>query len=218
MKILEKFLFEELKLPDESVYSLMQKFNVFNHILLDWNSKINLISRQNLSIESHVLNSIFFLTKYKLKKDAVIADIGTGGGFPGIPLKLIYNELDLLLVDSVAKKIKVLEDITEKMELKDTDAISERAEILSIDKLFRKKFNYVTSKAVAPLDKLYAWTENFLKSDGACICIKGGDIDEEVVELKKKFKNIETNIIEYSFPEIYNIVDKKIVVITKNVS
>ena len=215
MKILEKFLSEEIKFPSEQVSVLMGNFEKYNSLLMDWNSKINLISRQNSSIETNVLNSIFFLTKYKLNKQAQLADIGTGGGFPGIPLKILYNNLDVLLIDSVTKKILAVKDIIEKLSFEKLSAASERAESLSLDKKYRNKFNYVTSKAVAPLEKIYSWSENFLAKDGVCLCIKGGDIKDEINELKQKKMNIELKVIDYSFPEIYNIEDKKLVTISR---
>lgn len=215
MKILEKFLFEELIFNKDQVSDSMDNFIKYNTLLMEWNSKVNLISRQNSSIEHNVLNSIFFLSKYKLNKEAYLADIGTGGGFPGIPLKILYNKLDVLLIDSVTKKIAAVKDIIENLSFEKLNAVSERAESLSLDKKYKNKFNYVTSKAVAPLEKMYSWSSNFLNPSGSCLFIKGGDIKEEINELKQKTMNIELKIIEYSFPEEYNIVDKKLVVVSK---
>ena len=213
MNKLSKFLKQELKVEDESIF---RKFGLYNNFLLDWNSKINLISRNSESIEAQTLNSIFFLTKYKISGNSYIADIGTGGGFPGIPLKILDSSLKILLVDSIYKKVNVLGDMVKKLEMKDVEAKCGRAETISKELPYIKKFDIVTAKSVATLDKLFDWTKNLLKENGKMIFIKGGDITEELKSLKKKNRNIETEVIEYNFNDTYDIEDKKIVIIKKH--
>lgn len=210
MEILKKFLEKELR-PDYSKY--YEKFTLYNKLLLDWNTKINLISRNSLSIETQVLNSIFFLTKYKLQDNAVIIDVGTGGGFPGIPLKILKSDLSLLLNDSINKKVTALKDIVKNLELDNTEAVCNRAEMLSNEEAYKSRFDIVIAKSVATLDKLYLWTKGLLKHNGEMIFIKGGDIREELNTLEKKFKGIDIGVIEYDFEDIYKIEDKKIVII-----
>ena len=102
MKLLESFLYDELKITDKNVY---ERFLQYNELLMEWNSKINLISRSSESIEAQVLNSIFFLKNYPIPANSCIADIGTGGGFPGIPLKILDDSLNILMADSILKKV-----------------------------------------------------------------------------------------------------------------
>ncbi|HQY53001.1 MAG TPA: 16S rRNA (guanine(527)-N(7))-methyltransferase RsmG [Ignavibacteria bacterium] len=212
METLKKFISDELH-SDPDFY--LSNFEKYQDLILDWNKKINLISRKSESIEDHILNSIFFLTKFKINNGQKIADIGTGGGFPGIPLKILYPEIELTLIDSIQKKVTVLEDVIMKMNFKDTKAVWARAEELSMNKIYRNKYDIVISKAVATLDKLYLWGKNFLKKDGKMICIKGGEINSEIETLNKLNEKINIEEILFSFGQGYNIEDKKIVVIQK---
>ena len=211
MKLLRKFLSEELNL-DPEIY--IKEFIRYEELLLEWNKKINLVSRKTDSIEDHILNSIFFLTKFNFENTKNIADIGTGGGFPGIPLKILYPDLKLLLVDSILKKVNVLNDIIEKMKLENVKAVCGRAEIVSREKEYENKFDTVISKAVAGLDKLYDWGDGFLNDKGTMICIKGGDIQKEMTELNNLRYNIKVEVVNFDFEVSYGIEDKKIVVIT----
>ena len=214
MNLLKKFLSDELHLnPDKYLSDFMR----YEKLLLEWNTKINLVSRKTDSIEDHILNSIFFLTKFNFENIKSIADIGTGGGFPGIPLKILYPGLKLLLVDSIQKKVNVLNDIIEKMELKNTEAICGRAEIVSEETNYRNKYDCVISKAVADLDKLYDWGNGLLNDKGTMICIKGGDIEKELTELKKLRYNFKVEVVNFDFEKIYGIEDKKIVIIKNKV-
>ncbi|MFZ1320930.1 MAG: 16S rRNA (guanine(527)-N(7))-methyltransferase RsmG [Ignavibacteria bacterium] len=212
METLKKFILEELH-TDPNIY--LSNFRKYQDIIIDWNKKINLISRKSKSIEDHILNSIFFLTKFKIDNGQKIADIGTGGGFPGIPLKILYPEIELTLIDSIHKKVSILVDVVIKMDFKNTKAVWSRAEELSLDHNYKYKYDIVISKAVATLDKLYLWGNNFLKSDGKMICIKGGDIKSEIETLNKLNEKINIEEINFSFDPGYNIEDKKIIVIQK---
>jgi len=123
MNLLKKFLEEELSISGERV---IKEFNDYNKYLTEWNSKVNVISRKNESIENIVLNSIFFLTKYKFNSRAKVVDIGTGGGFPGIPLKILFPDTEITLCDSIRKKINVVDDIIKQMGLINAEAICSR--------------------------------------------------------------------------------------------
>lgn len=214
MNLLKQFLSDELKLnPDHYLSDFMK----YEELLLDWNKKINLVSRKTDSIEEHILNSIFYLTKFNLQNIKSLADIGTGGGFPGIPLKILYPDMNLLLVDSIQKKVSVLKDIIVKMNLKNTEAVCGRSEIVSEDAKYKNKFDCVISKAVAGLDKLYDWGNGFLNDKGTMICIKGGDIEKELTELKKLRYNFKVEVVNFDFEKIYGIEDKKIVIIKNKV-
>jgi 16S rRNA (guanine527-N7)-methyltransferase len=213
MILLKKFLEDELKIRDDNIF---RRFEEYNSLLLEWNSKINLISRNSESIEVQVLNSIFFLTKYKFPAQCFIADIGTGGGFPGIPLKIIFPEIRLVLMDSIQKKMNAVKDISGRLKFDKTEVFCGRAEtFLGLNPSYKNKFDIVTAKSVAVLDKLYSWTKNFTNQNGEMIFIKGGDVSGEIGLLKSKDKNISAEIIKYSFDSVYGIEDKKIVRIKK---
>ncbi len=146
MKLLDEFI--KLYIDKNRANSLIEKFYQYEKILLDWNKKINLISRKQTGIEKIILDSIFFLSDFKFNGDEKIIDIGTGGGFPGIPLKIIFPELKITLLDSINKKIKALEDIVRRLELYEIETVCGRAEIISKDSKFRLKYDIVISKAV----------------------------------------------------------------------
>lgn len=205
MEKLKKFLEKELKIEDLNVY---QRFLEYDKLLMEWNSKINLVSRKLENIENNIINSIFFLTKFKLEDKFSLVDIGTGGGFPAIPLKILYPESRILCVDSIAKKIMVVKDIIEKMGLKKITALTGRGEEIGKKSDYKHRFDYVTAKAVAPIKEVKSFGEDFLKSNGKFILIKGGDISDEVNSMRDKPK-----IILYEGMEEYGVEDKKLIVI-----
>ncbi len=208
MKLLEKFLEEELGITDSGIRN---KFEEYNSLVLDWNSKINLISRKNESIEEIVLNSVFFLKSYDIKIDSEILDIGTGGGFPGVPLKILFPGLRVTLVDSIRKKIIALSDIIGHLKLSDTKAVCSRVEELS--GIHRGKYDYIVSKSVAPLINLAVWSKELLKDNGEMLCIKGGNLEAEISDLKRAYADISVNILKYDFDKTYKIDDKKLVIL-----
>lgn len=212
MNLLFEFIENELNIKLTS-YQRDQFIN-FEKYLLEWNQKINLVSRKTTSIEKHIIDSIFFLKNISFKETDRISDIGTGGGFPGIPLKILFPVNDFFLFDSIGKKIMVVNYITEKLGLKNIKGIAARAEEISQLPAHKNKFDYVVSKAVAPAEKLYEYSVNFLKQSGKILCIKGGDLTEETANLKKKNKNTKFQITEFNYPEIYNLNDKKLLTIS----
>ena len=211
MELLKNFLKEHLFITSDKVFA---DFEMYNRLLMEWNSKINLISRKNTDIENNVLNSIFFLTKYPLKGNEKIVDIGTGGGFPSIPLKIIYPGLKVTLNDSINKKIKVLDDIIKQMNMIDTETVWGRAEEINSNKKYFRQYDIAISKSVAGLDKLYLWSREFLNRNGRMLAIKGGDISDEK-KLMKKFPSYKIKEIDFEFEEKYNIIDKKLIVISE---
>lgn len=205
------FEFIRLYINRENDY-LLEKFIQYEKILLDWNKKINLISRKQQGIEKIILDSIFFLSDYKFCGNEHIIDIGTGGGFPGIPLKIIFPELKITLLDSIQKKTKALNYIVSELKLNDVIVVCERAENLSRSIDYKEKYDVVISRAVSDLTNLYKWGMGFLKQKGHMICIKGGDIEKELNDFKLKFPDEKPEVRSYSlnsFLPDYNLLDKK---------
>ncbi len=190
MKSLSEFIKSYI---NDNYEDIIEKFREYEKILLDWNKKFNLISRKQSGIEKIIIDSIFFLSDYKFIGNEKVIDIGSGGGFPGIPLKIIYPRLKITLLDSIQKKVKVLNDIVNKLNLADTETVCARAESLSKDIKYKNKYDIVISRAVSELSNLYKWSKDFLNSSGKMICIKGGNINKEVNTFRKncKFNNIE---------------------------
>lgn len=153
----------------------------------DWNSQINVISRKDTDnfYERHVLHSLAIAKVMPFASGSHILDIGTGGGFPGIPLAILFPECEFLLVDSIGKKIKVVNHVSQALKLKNVRGIHERAE--NID----QKFDFIVSRAVTAMPKFIKWTKGkFLKEDkndfkNGILYLKGGDLSEEMKIVKK---------------------------------
>lgn len=169
----------------------------------DWNSKINLISRKDIDslYEKHVLHSLSIAAVFDFESGTTIIDIGTGGGFPGIPLAIFFPECKFHLVDSIGKKLKVVDAVVESIGLKNVTTQHTR-----VEEIKNLKFDFVVSRAVAPLKDLWRWSKPILKKKAAfqlapgLICLKGGDLAKEIQE-----SNTRPRIMEISgiFQEAY---------------
>ena len=151
-------------------------------LYIDWNEKINVISRKDMDnfYEHHVLHSLAISTQFEFKAGAEIMDLGCGGGFPGIPLAILFPETKFHLVDSINKKLKVANEIALAIGLQNITTQHTRAEDIK-----NRKFDVVVSRAVAPLKDLWWWSKPLLKkgqSPGGLICLKGGDLTKEIFE------------------------------------
>ncbi len=155
----------------------------------DWNEKINVISRkdiENLYI-NHVLHSLGIAKIMSFKPGASILDVGTGGGFPGIPLAILFPETNFHLVDSIGKKITVVNAVAEDLGLKNVKGEQIRAEQI------KNKYDFIVSRAVTRLREFYGWIHQKVKDksvhelDNGILYLKGGDLDEELAELKKPY-------------------------------
>lgn len=157
----------------------IRQFKNLEELYSEWNAKINVISRKDISslYEKHVLHSLSIAAAFEFKPGTRIIDIGTGGGFPGIPLAIFFPEVSFLLVDSIAKKIRVVNEVTKSLELKNVEAIHARAEDIR-----ERKCDFVVSRAVAPLKELWKWGKPLLRknTEGGLICLKGGDLAQEI--------------------------------------
>ncbi len=213
MELLRRFLENELRIEADTFIPQFQKYET---ALLDWNERINLVSRKTRTIEEHILNSIFFLSKADISGAASLADIGTGGGFPGIPLKIILPMIRVTLIDSIRKKITALDGIIAEAGFTGINTVCSRVESLANVSEYRESLDVITAKAVAPLDKLYEWSAKLLATNGRMIFIKGGDIDEELADLKKITGNSIIEVVTFDFDPVYGIEDKKTVIINKS--
>jgi 16S rRNA (guanine527-N7)-methyltransferase len=153
----------------------------------EWNEKINVISRKDIDglYEKHVLHSLSIAAAFEFADGTEIMDLGTGGGFPGIPLAIFFPQVQFHLVDSMAKKIKVIESVAEGIGLKNVSTQHCRAEEIK-----NRKFDFVVSRAVAPLKDLWRWSKPLLRNKAqdtsnqrpGLICLKGGDLAAEIQE------------------------------------
>ena len=187
-----KLLFEEAKkfninLNDEQ----LKKFSVYMDFLLEYNSHTNLttIIDPNEIMIKHFLDS-FVLNKFvEIPKNAKIIDVGTGAGFPGVPMKIFREDINLTLVDSLNKRIKFLNLLMEKTNLK-AEIIHCRAEELSHNNKYREKYDFAVSRAVAPLNVLCEYCLPYIKVGGFFIALKGSNVDEEIQNSQQAIKNL----------------------------
>lgn len=165
----------------------------------DWNSKINVISRKDMDnfYTNHVLHSLSIARIIKFRPGTQIMDVGTGGGFPGIPLAIIFPECNFTLVDSIEKKIKVVSEVTMALNLTNVTPLRERAEKVP------GKFDFIVSRAVTALPAFMAWVGNKIKSGGnnnlpnGVLYLKGGEFNEELKSIPFKHKI-------YSIPDFFS--------------
>jgi 16S rRNA (guanine527-N7)-methyltransferase len=182
----------------------LDQFAALEPLYTEWNSKINVISRKDMEslYEKHVLHSLTIATGFEFQPGAEVVDLGTGGGFPGIPLAIFFPEVRFHLVDSIGKKIKVVEAVSEALGLKNVTAQHSR-----VEEIKNRKFDFVVSRAVAPLKDLWTWGKPLLKKpsltqqrNSGLICLKGGDLTAEIAESGCKPTVLEVYEI---FPEEY---------------
>ena len=174
------------------------------NLLIEWNEKINLtaITNPDEIILKHFIDSIT-ISNY-IKENSYIADIGTGAGFPGIPLKILRKDIKIVLVDSLNKRINFLNEIIQELNLENIQAIHARAEEFGRDKNYREHFDVVTSRAVANLSTLSEYLIPLSKIEGKCLCMKGPGVQEEIKDAKKAIEILGgtiSNLYEFKLPE-----------------
>ena len=168
----------------------IKKFMNYMNLLLEWNEKINLtaITQPDEVKLKHFVDSLTVL-KYINDDDKVI-DIGTGAGFPGIPLKIMNENTKITLLDSLNKRINFLNIVIETLNLRNIQAIHGRAEEIARNKLYREKYDVAVSRAVANLSTLTEYMLPFVKIDGKCICMKGANVNEELERAQNAIKEL----------------------------
>lgn len=174
---------------------MLEQFYNYKNLIVEWNEKINLtaITDDLEFIVKHFIDSLT-INKY-IEKNKTIIDIGTGAGFPGIPLKVLNKDNEIVLFDSLNKRLKVLEDIIEKIGFKNIKTLHGRAEETFKNVEHREKYDIATSRAVASLNVLAELMLPAVKVGGICICMKGNNAETEIKEAKKAIKELGGEII-----------------------
>ena len=163
-----------------------QQFEKLEQLYTEWNEKINVISRKDMDglYEKHILHSLGIAKVMPFADGTKVLDVGTGGGFPGIPLAILFPEVSFTLIDSIGKKIKVVEAVSERLGLKNVTAVHGRAEKL------KEKFHFVVSRAVTQMPEFLHWLkgkfekEQFNEKHNGVLYLKGGDLAEELAGLR----------------------------------
>jgi len=165
-----------------------EQFAALPELYADWNSKINVISRKDMDnfVEHHVLHSLAIAKVIQFKTMADILDVGTGGGFPGIPLAIMFPDANFYLVDSIGKKIKVVQDVAQQLDLQNVRAEQIRAEQVEGD------YDFIVSRAVTDLSQFMGWIRGkvsrslYHKLHNGVLYLKGGDLTQELAPFRKK--------------------------------
>jgi len=189
-----------------------ERFALLEELYVDWNSKINVISRKDIDsfVTHHVLHSLAIGKAVSFAPEESVLDLGTGGGFPGIPLAILFPETKFTLCDSIGKKIRVAESVAQSLGLKNVKCLNSRAENIC------ESFDYVVSRAVARLRDLYPWVRDSYRK--SIICLKGGDLQEEIREFQRgcRVKREQIDVVDItSFFEEEYFMEKKIVIISR---
>ncbi len=166
----------------------LQQFTQLQNLYEHWNSQINVISRKDIDFlyEKHILHSLGIAKVIEFKQNTNIMDVGCGGGFPGIPLAILFPAVNFYLIDSIGKKIKVVNEIANSLELKNVQTAHIRAEQVT------GKFEFIISRAVTEFPTFYRWVQNkvskkqFNNLPNGILYLKGGDLEEEFKEFKKR--------------------------------
>ena len=190
----------------------IEQYKALEGLYKEWNEKINVISRKDIEslYEKHVLHSLAIAAAFDFSPGINIIDIGTGGGFPGVPLAIFFPEVNFHLVDSIGKKLKIVDAVSDAIGLKNITTQHIRAEEIK-----NRKFDFAVSRAVASLKDLWRWSKPLLKGSSyktqgsseeqillksGLICLKGGDLTQEILESGTKPKSIEiTDLFDEEF-------------------
>lgn len=194
----------------------MDKFYKYMNLLIEWNEKINLtaIIEPNEIILKHFIDSITILKD--IKDGSIVVDVGTGAGFPGIPLSIMNPTLKITLVDSLNKRLIFLQEVINELDLKNVELVHARAEEFGRNKKYREKFDVATSRAVANLATLSEYLLPLVKINGKAISMKAGNASQEIEDAKKAIKTLGgniNNIEEFKLPQ--SDIGRTIIIIDK---
>lgn len=183
-----------------------QQFRQLAAVYTEWNEKINVISRKDIDslYLKHVLHSLAIAATHHFEPGTRVLDIGTGGGFPGVPLAIFFPEVEFFLVDSIGKKLKVVEAVKAELNLQNITVQHTRTEDIK-----GRKFDFAVSRAVAPLANLWQWSNKLIikahkqEVPNGLFCLKGGDLTQEIFEsgLRPTLQSISTIFKEPFFEE-----------------
>jgi 16S rRNA (guanine527-N7)-methyltransferase len=214
-----------LKIPDDQ----LELVGKYVRLLLEWNQKINLISRRDEENvwQSHILHSIAPLFQIGFRENAWVVDLGTGGGLPGIPLKILNPTIRITMIDSTQKKITAVDEMTKALGLNNTVAVWGRAEELAARKEFYKQFDIAVARGVGPLEELVRLAHPFLAvqipgrvapagaelPSGCLLAYKGGDLEQELAKIKLNKAVREVEVRALAGDGMDPAADKKLVIV-----
>lgn len=195
----------------------LNAFNKYYELLVEWNQKINLTAitePKDVAIK-HMIDSLSCYKPELFKNGTTLIDVGTGAGFPGLPLKIFFPSLKLTLLDSLNKRVKFLQLVVDTLELKDVNVIHARSEEAARQKIYREKFDLATARAVARLPIICEYCLPFVKLGGCFIALKGRQYEEEIAESTKALKVLGGTLSEAIPVKLPELEDKRAVLYIK---
>ena len=197
-----EFVNQAKKMNIEINDNQIKKFYEYMNLLIEWNDKINLtaITEPKEVIVKHFIDSIL-AAKY-IKDNSSIIDVGTGAGFPGIPLKIFNDGYKITLLDSLNKRTIFLQEVIDKLGLENMEVIHGRAEDYAQDKKYREMYDYAISRAVAPLNILLEYLVPYTRIDGSVIAMKGSNAEQELIEAKNAINKLGAEVREKSVVQL----------------
>lgn len=210
-EFLEKAVKNKIEVKDRQ----LEIFYKYMMGVIEWNEKINVtsITDEKMFIVKHFIDSLT-VNKYLDGKESII-DIGTGAGFPGIPLKIVNEDKKFVLVDSINKKLNVIRNINEDLKLKNLEIIHSRAEDLANRNDYREKFDIATTRAVSNLSTILEYMLPFVKIGGLAICMKGPNYEEELADGRKAIEVLGGKLEKIENINIENELERNLVIIKK---
>lgn len=213
-----KFIREKFEVLDVSIQDdTLEKYIKYYEMLIEKNKVMNLTSITEFEdvVVKHFLDSLLIIKNIDLKNINNVIDIGTGAGFPGLPLKILFPDLNVVLMDSLKKRIKFLQEVIDELQLENINVLHSRAEDLARKEEHREKYDLVVSRAVANLSTLSEYCLPFTKVGGAFISYKSNNIDDEVDKSKKAVKILGGNIKEIKYTKLDDETERAFVIIDK---
>ncbi len=219
----KEILYQEAKRKEiELTKEQLRQFELYKDILIEWNKKMNLtaITEEYQVVMKHFVDCLE-ITKY-IKKNSTVIDIGTGAGFPGVVIAIYFgNDISITLVDALNKRITFLNEVKSILNLNNVNVVHARAEELGRKEEYREQFDYIVSRAVAPLNVLLEYDIPFLKTGSKCLLLKGSNLDEEIKNSKNALSILNseiTNIYEYCYTLDSETYNRKIIEVVKQKS
>lgn len=194
----------------------LERFNIYGKLLIEWNEKINLTAitdPEGVTIK-HFLDSLTIFSYVDMPKNAKVIDVGTGAGFPGLAMLIARPDLDMTLMDSTKKRLNVIENVLEKLEL-NSNVVHSRAEDAGNNKVFREQYDYSTARAVTNLRDLAEYCLPFVKVGGSFVPMKSAKAQEEIVEAKKAIHVLGGQIIKVDSFDLFDCGERTIINVKK---
>lgn len=215
MEALKAFLSDFNKETDSIT---LKRFQTYMERILEWNEKVNLtaIKDRDEFIKKHFIDSLLCVRMPEIEGAATVLDLGTGAGFPGIPLALVYPEKEFVLVDSLAKRLKIIDEICRELQIENVTVVHARAEELAQKKEYRENFDLCVSRAVANFATLSEYCLPFVKIGGSFLAYKGPDAEKEIADAGNAAAILGGEIIQVYAPKLSGLeYDHRIITVKK---